>query len=125
MDAGRAVGGLIEEELKDVREGFGPPLDGIDQEASTQSIGMTWRQAGEALGLWVPSAVEPSESNIILNPDHPAFLQVVVTVERNPFEFDDRMFPSAASSSGSKPRAQRSGGACFRASGAMQHRRCP
>jgi RES domain-containing protein len=80
-------------DLQDVREGFGLPLDWIDQEALTQSIGVAWRKAGDALGLWVPSAVEPSESNIVLNPDHPAFQQAVVTVERNPFEFDDRMFP--------------------------------
>ncbi|MDN8618777.1 RES family NAD+ phosphorylase [Variovorax ginsengisoli] len=80
-------------ELQDVREGFELPADWIDQEALTQTIGVAWRKAGDALGLWVPSAVESSESNIVLNPDHPAFLQVVVTVERNPFEFDDRMFP--------------------------------
>jgi len=78
--------------LQDVREDFDLPADWIDQEALTQSIGVAWRKAGDALGLWVPSAVEPSESNIVLNPDRPAFLHVVVTVERNPFEFDGRMF---------------------------------
>lgn len=78
--------------FQDVRHGFDLPADWIDQEVWTQSMGMAWRKVGNALGLWVPSAVEPSESNIILNPDHPAFRQIVVTVERNPFEFDDRMF---------------------------------
>ncbi|MDM0030282.1 RES family NAD+ phosphorylase [Variovorax saccharolyticus] len=78
-------------DLQDVRDDL--PADWIDQEALTQSIGVAWRKAGGALGLWVPSAVEPSESNIVLNPDHAAFQQVAVTVERNPFEFDDRMFP--------------------------------
>ena len=78
--------------IQDVRQGFDLPADWIDQEVWTQSMGMAWRKVGNALGLWVPSAVEPSESNIILNPDHPAFRQISVTVERNPFEFDDRMF---------------------------------
>ena len=44
------------------------------------------------LGLWVPSAVEPGENNIVLNPNHPSFASIAVTVERNPFTFDDRMF---------------------------------
>jgi RES domain-containing protein len=79
--------------VQDVRNGFDLPDDWIDQEAWTQSMGVAWRKVGNALGLWVPSAVEPSESNIVLNPDHPAFSRIVVTVERNPFEFDDRMFP--------------------------------
>lgn len=65
-------------DLQDVREGFGLPLDSIDQQTFTQSIGVAWRKAGDALGLWVPSAVEPSESNIVLNPYHPAFQQAVV-----------------------------------------------
>lgn len=28
----------------------------------------------------------------MLNPDHPMFASILVTVERKPFQFDDRMF---------------------------------
>ena len=61
-------------------------------EAWTQAAGVRWRASGASLGLWVPSAVEPEESNIVLNPEHPQYAAVTVTVERNPFLFDQRLF---------------------------------
>ena len=67
--------------IQDVRNGFDLPADWIDQEAWTQSMGVAWRRVGNALGLWIPSAVEPSESNILLNPDHPAFSRTVISVD--------------------------------------------
>ncbi len=78
--------------LEDVRTLVDLPSDWIDRESLTQSIGSAWRNANRSLGLWVPSAVEPSESNLVLNPDHPSFSSIMLTVERNPFTFDDRMF---------------------------------
>ncbi|VTU26322.1 hypothetical protein H6CHR_02571 [Variovorax sp. PBL-H6] len=66
--------------------------DWIDRESLTQSIGIEWRRTNRALGLWVPSAVEPGENNIVLNPDHMSFASITVSVERNPFSFDDRIF---------------------------------
>jgi RES domain-containing protein len=79
--------------LEDVRELVELPDDWIAQEAWTQHVGIDWQRGGRALGLWVPSAVEPGENNLLLNPDHPAFRSIALTVERKPFTFDDRMFP--------------------------------
>lgn len=72
---------------------FGPlPADWIAQPALTQDLGTLWRQAGGGLGLWVPSAVEPDERNLLLNPDHPAYRQIRIEVVRDPFFFDPRIF---------------------------------
>ncbi|ABM56509.1 conserved hypothetical protein [Verminephrobacter eiseniae EF01-2] len=68
------------------------PVHWRDDEPWTQDAGIRWRTSGASLGLWVPSAVEPEESNLILNPDHAAFASIVVTIERNPFQFDARLF---------------------------------
>ncbi|KWT69874.1 hypothetical protein APY03_6798 [Variovorax sp. WDL1] len=78
--------------LEDVRSLANLPPDWIDRESLTQAIGIEWRRMNRALGLWVPSAVEPGENNIVLNPDHMSFASIMVTVERNPFSFDGRMF---------------------------------
>jgi RES domain-containing protein len=68
------------------------PGDWIDRQSATRTIGVRWRRAGKALGLWVPSAVEPSEHNLLLNPDHPAYRKIKLKVLIEPFAFDPRMF---------------------------------
>ncbi len=68
------------------------PSDWIDWQTLTQDLGVAWRKSGSGLGLWVPSAVEPDELNLLLNPSHPAYAAIVVTVIRDPFAFDRRMF---------------------------------
>jgi len=78
--------------LLDIRSLESLPANWRADELWTQSAGVTWRASGASLGLWVPSAVEPDESNILLNPDHPQYAAVTITVERNPFRFDQRMF---------------------------------
>ena len=78
--------------LLDIRTLESLPPNWRDDEPWTQDAGVRWRTSGASLGLWVPSAVEPEESNLVLNPDHAQFQEIVVTVERNPFRFDDRMF---------------------------------
>jgi RES domain-containing protein len=40
--------------------------------ASTQRLGSDWAQSQRSLALKVPSAVVPSEFNLLLNPRHPA-----------------------------------------------------
>jgi RES domain-containing protein len=60
--------------------------------ALTRALGDAWLSSGASLGLWVPSIVEPLETNLLLNPAHPQFGGIKLTVERNPFEFDPRMF---------------------------------
>lgn len=74
-------------------EQIGPlPQDWIAQPAATQDLGVQWRRDGRSLGLWVPSAVEPDERNLLINPDHPAYPQIRLVVVRDPFRFDPRMF---------------------------------
>lgn len=58
---------------------------------SAQSLGQEWLERGKTLAMRVPSAVLPEESNVILNPRHPDFEHVELTVVR-PFSFDQRMF---------------------------------
>nr|WP_265304825.1 RES family NAD+ phosphorylase [Verminephrobacter eiseniae] len=83
-------------QLLDVRSLESLPVHWRDDEPWTQDAGIRWRTSGASLGLWVPSAVEPEESNLILNPDHAAFASIVVTIERNPFQFDARLFACVA-----------------------------
>lgn len=77
--------------LLDVAD-LGLPDNWRDREADTQQIGMDWVMSGTSLGLWVPSFVEPAERNLVLNPAHPAFQRITLTIERNPFRFDPRLF---------------------------------
>lgn len=77
--------------LLDVRTLESLPAHWREDEPWTQDAGVRWRASGASLGLWVPSAVEPGESNLVLNPDHAGFASIVLTVERNPFQFDDRL----------------------------------
>jgi len=56
--------------------------------ALTRSLGDEWLQRVPSLGLWVPSFVEPLERNLLLNPMHPQYALIELSVERNPFEFE-------------------------------------
>lgn len=68
------------------------PKDWRTNEAATQTIGMQWLADCKSLGLWVPSFVEPSENNLLVNPAHPEFANVNLTIEKSPFFFDPRLF---------------------------------
>ena len=55
--------------------------------------GQAWLREGETVALLVPSAVIPDERNVLLNPAHPDFGRLVISVPR-PFRFDPRLlFP--------------------------------
>jgi RES domain-containing protein len=68
-----------------------PGWDAMPTSAGAQAFGRAWLDAGDALALRVPSAILPEESNVIVNPRHPAYARVDMTVIR-PFSFDGRMF---------------------------------
>lgn len=72
--------------------GLGLADDWAADVALTRALGDTWLFSGESLGLWVPSFVEPLERNLLLNCAHPQYGRIKLSVERNPFEFDPRMF---------------------------------
>ena len=57
----------------------------------SQQFGDAWLDGQKTLAMWVPSYVEPAEPNLLINPDHPRMGDVLVTVERSPFEFDPRL----------------------------------
>lgn len=56
-----------------------------------QEIGDRWITSGSSVCLVVPSAVIPSEDNILLNPLHPEFFKLRFE-EPVEFRFDDRLF---------------------------------
>lgn len=58
---------------------------------STQRLGEDWLAEGEYVGLKVPSVIVPTEYNVLLNPLHPAFAQLLSSVEREPMLFDPRL----------------------------------
>lgn len=56
-----------------------------------QEIGSNWLRRQKSLILIVPSAINPLESNILVNPSHPAISRLKVSAGQ-PFRFDPRMF---------------------------------
>ena len=57
---------------------------------SSAAFGGDWLQAGEQLGLVVPSVVVPQARNLLLNPLHPAMVQVAL-VHQEPCQLDQRL----------------------------------
>lgn len=76
--------------LLDVAD-LGLPSNWQSDESVTRAIGDRWLAGGASLGLWVPSAIEPSERNLLINPQVADYQHIVVVYER-PFTFDPRMF---------------------------------
>ena len=72
-------------------ESMGLPIRWRDSEAVTQAFGDRWLDSAAELALWVPSYVEPSEHNLLINVEHPRLSEVTLLAERDPFEFDPRL----------------------------------
>lgn len=58
--------------------------------AACQELGAGWVAEARSVGLAVPSAVVPSEDDILLNPLHPDFRRVALE-KQEPFVFDSRL----------------------------------
>jgi RES domain-containing protein len=56
-----------------------------------REIGGSWAASMRTLGLEVPSAAIDGEWNVLLNPAHPDFGQMIVARPK-PFFYDERMF---------------------------------
>jgi RES domain-containing protein len=56
-----------------------------------QQMGADWLLSNTSVALEVPSAVIAGEWNVLLNPRHPDFNNVVIA-DPEPFVFDPRMF---------------------------------
>lgn len=76
---------------------LGLPADWQSNEAATQALGLSWLASLSSLGLWVPSTIEPSEMNLLINPAHADYPKIVLTIERFPFQFDPRLFQAERS----------------------------
>lgn len=59
--------------------------------AALQELGTDWIQGMSSLVLLVPSAINPLEKNILLNPAHPEMKNLKI-LKAQPFQFDPRMF---------------------------------
>ena len=59
---------------------------------ASREFGTDFLRSGRALGLIVPSAIVPEARNLVVNPLHPRFAEVLLAVER-PFVFDRRLRP--------------------------------
>jgi RES domain-containing protein len=68
----------------------------------SMDFGTRWAREMRSLVLYVPSVVLPEEINAVLNPAHPEFAGVKLTIER-PFNYDPRMHsPRRAPSRGTR-----------------------
>jgi RES domain-containing protein len=60
------------------------------EDEALQQIGADWLDRVESVALIAPSAVVPTERNIILNPDHPDFGAIEIH-DPEPYRFDPRL----------------------------------
>lgn len=67
-----------------------PDWNGAPPPPSTQAVGNKWVIESRSAVLQVPSVIIPSESNYLLNPDHPDFRKVTL-FPPDPFAFDPRL----------------------------------
>lgn len=56
----------------------------------TQALGTLWFETAASVALEVPSAVVPSQRNVLLNPRHPLWKEIVVEGPE-PFPIDPRL----------------------------------
>lgn len=59
--------------------------------ASTIAIGDDWIASADSLGLWVPSTIIPEQHNMLINPDHSDFENLIKKTKVNQFIFDSRL----------------------------------
>ena len=67
------------------------PFQYLSDVASCQSAGGSWLRTANQLAGQVPSVVIPEEFNILLNPNHAGYGNLVWS-EPRPFRFDPRLF---------------------------------
>jgi len=64
--------------------------DAVPIRPGSMDFGTTWIQEGRSLVLYLPSALVPEERNAVLNPNHPEFPAVKISIQRD-FHYDPRM----------------------------------
>ncbi|NRR28685.1 RES family NAD+ phosphorylase [Oxalobacteraceae bacterium] len=73
--------------------GMPPAWAAMPTSATAQALGKRFLSSGAELAMKVPSAIIPEEFNIVINPQHPDYANVGLSVVRR-FTFDTRMFKS-------------------------------
>lgn len=58
--------------------------------SETQQIGTEWIQYNKSLLLTVPSAINPYEQNILINPNHPYFQNIKI-INKQPFNLQKKL----------------------------------
>ena len=69
--------------------------DALPARGASMELGSAWARGRRSLVLHVPSALVPEEGNAVLNPAHPEFAAVRMTIAR-PFRYDPRMYLTRA-----------------------------
>jgi RES domain-containing protein len=72
-----------------------PDWHAVPIRPASMDFGTRWAREGRSLVLRVPSAVVPEEGNAVLNPHHPEFAGVRMSVRRD-FRYDPRMYLARA-----------------------------
>jgi RES domain-containing protein len=72
-----------------------PDWNAMPAAQSSRRFGTQWARELRSLVLYIPSALVQEEGNAVLNPSHPEFTQVTMTVERE-FRYGPRMFQARA-----------------------------
>ncbi|MEZ4792791.1 MAG: RES family NAD+ phosphorylase [Gelidibacter sp.] len=57
----------------------------------TQEFGTQWLNSEKSLAIKVPSAVLPSENNLLINPNHPFFKDITI-IKKAEVDIDGRVF---------------------------------
>ncbi|SFU61975.1 RES family NAD+ phosphorylase [Pseudoduganella namucuonensis] len=65
--------------------------DAMPTSGPAQVFGGAWLARGAELAMKVPSAIVPEEANVVVNPRHPGYARILLSIVR-PFAFDRRMF---------------------------------
>ena len=64
--------------------------DDVPDSGAARPVGDSWLQGGSSLALEVPSVHSSTETNVLINPAHPDFAQLVIG-NPVPFTFDHRL----------------------------------
>ena len=67
------------------------PFGNLNHISACQAAGRSWAVAGNELAIQVPLIVIPEEANVLLNPFHSGYHELLWS-EPRPFRFDPRLF---------------------------------
>ncbi len=68
-----------------------PDWDVVPPGPGSMDFGTRWAHENRSLVLYVPSVLVREEGNAVLNPSHPEFVSVKISIERD-FHYDLRMY---------------------------------